>query len=141
MKVTKYLLILLMSVGFVAIGCGDDDGNENEADEKGVGAQCETSADCQQPEDDAGMAQECLTEFTGGYCGIEDCASNEDCPEGSACVDHDNGNEYCFRVCDNKPECNANRDEDVEANCSANIEFVDDTTPDGTKACVPPSGS
>ena len=138
----KITILLAAMMSLFILGCGDDDnGDENEADLVGIGAECTVDTDCLQPEDDAGLAQECLTEFTGGYCGIKDCASNEDCPEGSACVDHDNGSEYCFRVCDNKPECNANRAEDVESNCSANIEFVDDTTPDGTKACVPPSGS
>ena len=135
----KIAIFLAAMMGLFMLGCGDDDGDENEADEVGVGAQCETSADCLQPEDDAGMPQECLTQFKGGYCGIEDCASNEDCPEGSACVDHDDGQEYCFRTCNEKSECNVNRSEDVESNCSSNIEFVDDTTTG--KACVPPSGN
>jgi hypothetical protein len=119
------------------MGCDDDD-SETEADLVGVGAECTTDAECLQPEDDAGPVQECLTQFKGGYCGIEDCASNEDCPEGSVCVDHEDA-EYCFRRCNDKSECNVNRSPEVESNCSANIEFVDDTTTG--KACVPPSGS
>jgi hypothetical protein len=72
-----------------------------------------------------------------GYCGLEDCASNDDGPERSACVAHDDGNTYRFRVCDDKPECNVNRSEASESNCSASLDFVD---PDTTlKACVPPS--
>ena len=139
MKATLYLMVLLLSLGLIFIACGDDDGDENEADEVGVGAQCEDSMDCQQPEDDAGIMQECLTEFTGGYCGVKDCTANVDCPEGSACVANDNGTDYCFRQCAEKSECNANRDPDVEANCSANIEWVEEDTPG--RACVPPSGS
>jgi hypothetical protein len=136
MKITLCLLAVLVALGFVA--CGDDDGG-TEADRVGVGADCVTDDGCLQPEDDAGPRLECLTQFKGGYCGIEDCASNEDCPEGSACVDHDDGSEYCFRVCTEKSECNINRSSDVESNCSSNIEFVDDTTTG--KACVPPSGT
>ena len=140
MKSTLYLLILLLSLVLVFIACDDDDdGDKNEADEVGVGAQCEDSSDCQQPEDDAGPVQECLTNFTGGYCGIKDCTANADCPEGSACVAHTDGVNYCFRQCAEKPECNVNRDPEVEANCSANVEWVEEDTPG--KACVPPSGS
>jgi hypothetical protein len=137
MKVTIYLLAIILSFGLM--GCDDDD-SETEADLAGVGAACTTDDQCQQPEDDAGPVQECLTEFTGGYCGVKDCASNEDCPEGSVCVDHD-GTEYCFRICNDKPECNANRDEDVESNCvgGGSVDYVDPTTPKETKACVPPS--
>jgi len=83
---------------------------------------------------------ECLTQFTGGYCGLEGCEGDADCPEGSACVTHDDGGgdaNYCFRLCQDKSECNRNRDEENEANCSANITFVDE--PQDRKACVPPS--
>jgi hypothetical protein len=49
---------------------------------------------------------------------------------------HEDGVRYCFRVCDNKPECNRFRPPEVEANCSSNVDLVDDTD---VKACVPPS--
>lgn len=120
-------------------GCGaDDPPPATDADRVGVGAECHTADDCLQPEPDAGPAQVCLTQFKGGYCGIEDCTANEDCPEGSACVAHTDGTNYCFRICNDKVECNLNRAPDNESNCSANIEYVDGTTQD--KACVPPSG-
>ena len=123
---------LLLLLGFVAsaaltLACG---GPGTEADEFGVGAECSSGADCF---DD----QACLSQFKGGYCGIEGCAVDLDCPEGSACVAHDDGNNYCFRICTDKSECNLNRSPDNESNCSANIEFTDGG---GGKACVPPTG-
>ncbi len=131
-------VVFLASAALGICGCDNDDDSGTEADQEGVGAQCAADDDCLQPEDDTDLTQECLTQFKGGYCGIENCTSNEDCPEGSACVIHDDGVNYCFRQCLNKSECNINRSLDVEANCSANITFVDSGT--NTKACVPPSG-
>ena len=118
----------------LCIGCGGEAGSE--ADEVGVGAECEESADCPELDTEAGDL-ECLTQFKGGYCGREGCDVNEDCPEGSACVLHDDGGNYCFLLCTDKSECNVNRSPDSESNCSSNVEFADEET-DG-KACVPPS--
>lgn len=106
--------------------CGSD------ADDLGIGAQCTGNDQC-----DADTMQTCLT-FKGGYCGTMGCTVKADCPENSACVTHTDGVNYCFRTCLDKAECNANRDVENEANCSANITFSDTTT--GLKACVPPSG-
>lgn len=116
---------------------GDDDGTE--ADRFGVGAQCTVAEEelCDDDLDDD-FDLVCLTDFKGGYCGLEGCEANLDCPEGSACVLHDDGQTYCFRICLDKGECNFNRDAENEANCSSSIDFVEDT---GIKACVPPSGS
>ena len=132
---TLWLCALLVGVLGVA-GCGDDDGTE--ADRLGVGAECETDDDCLQSTRDGGISQHCLEQFKGGYCGIEDCTSDEECPERSACVAHDDGSNYCFRLCVDKPECNVNRSLENEANCSSSIDWVVD---DNGKACVPPSGS
>lgn len=119
---------LLMAL--LCAACGDDG---TEADRLGVGAQCvDVDLDCDEDTD-----QICLTEFKGGYCGIRDCADDLDCPEGSACIAHDSGTNYCFRVCLDKSECNRHRDVDSEANCSSNVVFTDGA--DGRKACVPPS--
>jgi len=102
------------------------------ADELGIGAQCTSSDEC-----DADTHQTCLTQFKGGYCGLEGCAHDTDCPPDSACVAHDDGNNYCFRVCAVKADCNANRATDNEANCESSITFVDGAM--NRKACVPPS--
>jgi hypothetical protein len=112
-----------------AAGCGDDD---TEADRLGVGAQCAETADCDDTEN-----LECLTQFKGGYCGLAGCQHDDDCPEASACILHDDGMNYCFRICADKPECNEHRDLENEANCSSTAEFVDGAN--GRKACVPPS--
>lgn len=123
------LLLLTAACG------GDDDGTE--ADRFGVGAQCTPSDECDDDlEDDFDLI--CLTDFKGGYCGLEDCAEDLDCPEGSACVTHDDGINYCFRICLDKSECNVNRDVENEANCSSSVDFVEAVD---VKACVPPSGS
>lgn len=122
---------LLLTLGLVlAIGCGDD---SSESDRLGVGSECMATDEC-----DEDTNQSCLAAFKGGYCGIENCASSEDCPEDSACVIHDDGTNYCFRTCLDKAECNANRSVDNESNCSSNVDFIDDVG--NLKACVPPSG-
>lgn len=104
--------------------CGDD------ADDLGVGAQCTQASEC-------GENQQCLTQFKGGYCGLAGCKANADCPDASACVTHSDGKNYCFRVCKDKGECNANRSGDNASNCSSNITFASGKK-EG-KACVPPS--
>jgi hypothetical protein len=119
---------MLLSL-FLLAACGDDDG----ADSLGVAAQCTASDECDTENDQA-----CLLDFKGGYCGIENCTGDKDCPTDSACVAHDDGTNYCFRTCIDKAECNENRDAENEANCAASITFVDDQE-EGVKACVPPS--
>lgn len=108
--------------------CGSD------ADDLGIGAQCAGNDEC-----DADTDQVCLTNFSGGYCGLAGCTADADCPEDSACITHDDAVNYCFRTCSDKPDCNANRDADNEANCSSSAVFVEGAN--GRKACVPPSGS
>ena len=117
-------LLAIVTMVF-AFACGDD------ADDLGVGAQCTTNDQC-----DAETNQVCL-QFKGGYCGLMGCAHDTDCPDKSACIMHDDGVNYCFRICVDKVDCNANRDVDNEANCSSSVTFVDGTM--GRKACVPPS--
>ena len=123
--------LMLLALGAVlTLGCGSD---EAEVDRLGVGAACTQMEDC------ADTAPDCLTNFKGGYCGIADCKADADCPEGSACVTHDDGKNYCFRLCNTKEECNANRPEEVWSNCAGNVQFVAADRKD--KACVPPSGN
>ena len=119
-----------MAIALVAITLGCDD-DEPEADRLGVGAECAGDEDC------AEAGQVCLRQFKGGYCGVDGCQNHDDCPAGSACVAHDNGEDYCFRVCTAKADCNRNRSAENESNCSANVVFLGE---DRGKACVPPSG-
>jgi hypothetical protein len=132
---------LCLAAALAAVpGCAPEEPPEGtEADQVGVAAQCQADPDCEVEADSDGPEFElqCLTNFKGGYCGVVDCMAHEDCPLGSACVAHEDGRNYCFRICQDKSECNINRDLDNEANCSANITWVGD---DVGKACVPPSG-
>lgn len=120
------LTLTFCTTAVVTLACGAG----TEADELGVGAECGGESDCLED-------QACLQQFKGGYCGIEGCQLDDDCPEGSACVAHSDGANYCFRSCTDKSECNLNRSPDNESNCSANIDFTDMGS---GKACVPPSG-
>lgn len=119
----KQLALLLV----LATACGGD----NEADVRGIGAQCAAPEDC-----DVDLDQVCLP-FKGGYCGELGCTKDADCVEDAACIRHTDGMRYCFRTCADKLDCNANRDGDNEANCSSSADFVEGAM--GRKACVPPS--
>jgi hypothetical protein len=120
----------------LAVGCGgDEDGTA--ADRAGIAAECASDEQCPEARrGDDTIALQCIRQFRGGYCGIADCQQNDDCPDGSRCVSHDDGTNYCFRECTQKLECNRNRTPANEANCSSNIDFVEATA---GKACVPPS--
>lgn len=127
------ILVGTFVMALAASGCGDDDDDDGtEADRIGVGAACAKNEDCLE-------GQTCLLNFKGGYCGLKDCTAHIDCPDGSRCVTHDDGVNYCFRECvDKARDCNRNRPVDIESNCVANITFVE---PYSGKACVPPSGT
>ncbi len=132
------LMYVICLIGSSALWWGCGSSSETEADRVGVGAECTESQECES--DDEDVTLECLTQFAGGYCGLADCEGDADCPEGSACVRHDDGDgaaNYCFRLCADKPECNRRRSPDNESNCSSNVEFVDGKHE--RKACVPPS--
>jgi hypothetical protein len=120
--------LTLATVLALATACGDD------SDDLGVAAECSATSDCNQ---DVDPPLVCLTQFKGGYCGLSNCTSNADCPDDAICVTHDDAQNYCFKTCTDKSECNANRGTDNEANCSSNITRVETGT---AKACVPPSG-
>ena len=128
----RTLHLLLITLSLISLSaCGDDEGSE--ADRRGVGAQCASADDCTEE------GQSCLTQFKGGYCGVQDCVHDADCPAGSACIAHDDQKNYCFLICVEKVDCNINRDLENESNCSSSVTFVDGTM--SRKACVPPSGS
>lgn len=117
------------SLGLMGLsGCSD----ETEAGTLGVSAACTVSAH-------RGDGQVCLTQFKGGYCGLLGCASVADCLEASACVAHEDGENYCFRVCAGKAEYNAHRSADNESNCSSNIVLAGAGEKDKQKACGPQS--
>ena len=120
----KRIVPLLATALLIFAACG-----EPEADRIGLGAECGSDDDCHEDLD-------CLQDFGGGYCGLSGCEAHADCPDYSSCVEYDDDSTYCFRDCENKAECNANRSRDREANCSSNIDFVE---PTDLRACVPPS--
>src|SRR5690606_38075215 len=106
MRASHWTLCVLLAVS----GCGgDDDLPGTEAHHRGVGAACDRDTDCTEPN------QRCLP-FKGGYCGVDGCTSDADCPLGSACVRHGDGVNYCFLLCHDKPECNIHRPPGREAN-------------------------
>jgi fructose-specific component phosphotransferase system IIB-like protein len=126
------------ALGGALVGCG---GSGNEADQLGVAAECAATSDCQEVVVAGETVQlDCLPQFKGGYCAIQGCKSAVDCPDGSTCVAHDDGKNYCFRECTDKAECNANRSADNEANCSSSFDYASaDDEKSGSKACIPPS--
>ena len=126
----RLVLAALTSLSISLAACG---GDGDEADKLGVGAECTATDQC-----DVDTNQSCLLGFKGGYCGIQACTADTDCPGSSACITHDDSMNYCFRTCADKAECNENRSVDNEANCSSSVTFVDGAM--GRKACVPPSG-
>jgi len=131
-------LVPVLCLGAI-FSCGDDDHGGSQAQQRGVGAECTMANQCFPNETlpDGAMALECLTTFRGGYCGLQNCAGDEECPLGSACITHDDGENYCFLICSDKPQCNVYRTLENESNCSSNTDFVDGAQ--GRKTCVPPS--
>ena len=77
-----YAMVMGSVVLGLAAGCGD---GETEADRQGVGAECTAPGQCESPDE---IELACLTQFKGGYCGLEGCMGDGDCPEGSACIAH-----------------------------------------------------
>ena len=127
---SRILAFLIVLGGFPA--CSDDNDGLTPAQMHGVGAACGNDADCFVGD----TALKCLP-FKGGYCGLQGCKASADCPPGSGCVAHDDGNTYCFLLCTDKPECNYTRPPEIESNCVSKVDFVDGKKT--SKACVPPS--
>jgi len=119
----KTLLVLGIAILGVGGGCSDN------ANKRGVGAECTKDTDCTE------KGQVCLTAFKGGYCGFSGCMHDTDCLTGSACVT-DNGTNYCFLVCTDKVQCNDHRTAANESDCVSSLPFVDATA--GRKVCRPP---
>jgi hypothetical protein len=123
MRLSHLACLLLLALA----ACGDD------ANDRGVGSTCAMDTDCTEE------GQRCLTQFKGGYCGIASCTGDAGCPEGSACVTEDDGTNYCFLVCADKPDCNDNRPVEDEASCVSSLPFIDGAM--GRKVCRPSRGS
>lgn len=131
------IALILVACCF-ATACGaddDDDGAANEAVRRGVGAACTADPDCTEP------GQTCLTDFKGGMCGIADCTSSAECPDGSVCVaDPDLARNFCLLVCNDKADCNVHRSAAEEANCSSTLNEIDmGGTGTDPKVCRPPT--
>jgi hypothetical protein len=88
---------------------GPGDGDIGIIDGADVGAACEENSDC------AGEGAVCLDEleilppffsieFPGGACAIPGCESDEDCPEGSACLEGFS-EPACTALCDDDSDC------------------------------------
>jgi len=123
----RALCVLLNVLLIAAAGCGS---NQNEANQRGVGAECGMTSDC------TTSGEVCLKEFKGGYCGLSGCLHDTDCPQGSACVT-DGQTNYCFLVCGTKTDCNLHRSADNESDCTSSLSFVD--TAGSRKVCRPPN--
>ncbi|HXU02334.1 MAG TPA: hypothetical protein VN903_15315 [Polyangia bacterium] len=121
---------ILYALVVIAVLCSCGDGT-SEAIKRGVGSECSDMVKCSEAD------QVCLTAFKGGYCGRADCVHDTDCPAGSACVTADNGMNYCFLICADKPDCNVRRSLDNESNCTSSLAFADGTK--DRKVCNPPS--
>ncbi len=122
-------ILVLAALPTTLTACGDDG---SEAQRVGVGAACAANADC------AETAPMCLP-FKGGYCGVNNCETDAECPAGSACITHDDDVNDCFLLCDDKSVCNTHRTTENESNCGGSVTFVEADAHAGAKACVPPS--
>jgi hypothetical protein len=131
MNMCRFMYVFAAALVGSAMGCGDS--GETEADRAGVGAQCTDSQECESTDEDFELV--CL-QFKGGYCGLENCTGDAGCPDGSACIMHEDGTNYCFRECTEKLDCNRNRPT-CPANCVSSVTFVDPRNE--RKACKPPS--
>ena len=95
----------------------------------GLGAACAADADC------SGDLT-CALTVQGGYCTRLDCGSNVDCPDGSRCVNWDEGTSFCLVECQQESDCSFCRGNDLRSSCSTDIAFADG---DSSQAvCVPP---
>ncbi|MDY0001959.1 MAG: hypothetical protein RBU30_11735 [Polyangia bacterium] len=130
MRSSSLLFVPLVTMAGLALAfCGDDDN----ANDRMIGAECSVPADCDDDNDDT-LPLDCITAFAGGYCGDASCIATTDCPTGSACVDYE-GTNYCFLTCKDKADCNKHRSAVNESNCSSNYPPVDVSS----KVCIPPS--
>ncbi|MCZ7681221.1 MAG: hypothetical protein M5U28_21495 [Sandaracinaceae bacterium] len=82
-----------LAAALMLVGCGNGVGVDGPV----VGGDCVVSSEC-------AMESRCLTgeAYPGGYC-AKSCASDEDCPDGSACVEQEGG--VCLLACGGASDC------------------------------------
>jgi hypothetical protein len=88
----------------MAVACGSDsdsDGSRPVTDFNGVpfGSTCGSDADCGGQKDSCCTGGKCSAE---GWCSPK-CVSDQDCPEGFYCIDHDGSR--CFAACADDRDC------------------------------------
>jgi hypothetical protein len=85
----------LLLFAIVACGHAEDFGGERPVPTRTVGATCGSDADCDQLCERGGR-------FPGGFCTLR-CHSNPECPEGTVCINRDNG--ICMYPCATHSDC------------------------------------
>ena len=79
-------LFLLSALLFTLAGCA-----------KEVGDECNSDAEC-------GAGRICDQSSKGGYCTVSPCQPST-CPEESVCVEFENEETYCMRLCESTEDC------------------------------------
>lgn len=131
------VLALAVVASSLGLACSDDDPTPTEAEQLELGAHCMNDAQCDLRAEgvDSEFRPICLDGFEGGSCGLLRCGMHDECPEGSACIGHDDGFNYCFALCDETADCNRHRADDVAAVCMEGMRSIG---PDLGTVCVPP---
>jgi hypothetical protein len=89
----------------VVAGCGNGTSAERPVTDLGgipFGATCASDTDCGGEVDSCCTGGKCSA---AGWCSPK-CASDQDCPEGFFCIDHEGAR--CFSACTNDRDCPAN---------------------------------
>lgn len=73
---------------------------------KEIGDDCISNADC-------GADRVCDLAMPGGYCTKSPCTTNG-CPDGSVCIEYEDGGTYCMKHCDGNGDCRGGSYECVE---------------------------
>lgn len=92
----------------------------------GIGASCARDEDC-------ATGYSCSPGYDGGYCGLDDCETSDDCPSDSACILTSAGT-TCAKRCSTQSDCSFCRYDDF-VSCSDDAEFV--VAADATSVCLP----
>lgn len=97
-------------------GVANDDGGTaaDGGDEPGNGGEREVGEKCEQDKQCGDEGATCVAEveifggfgieFPGGYCSVQECQDDGDCPDGSGCFDS-LGQPICLQLCEGDDEC------------------------------------